>query len=340
MGIRKEEKPTINENVTEECSSLINDMVSKTVKQIDSSESEQKMPPIIVKIPKVAISPKKISKKENIKSPSKSCIKNLDFAFSKQPTVSIKNLKILPPVPPEVTEAILELANADEEISDSKKVEDKKPSTPKPSPTKLQTPPPLSVIKNKRKVKSPEATSEKILEQKDKEKQSIVTVLKMSEIVSMKQKEEELDRQNDLKKMLELENKLKDEDMSKIKEDKIHEDLAKKVSSKASPKPKAGKEPKPTKQLAEIKTCILNSELEEEVSSVKKLESDSIKVTPKANLTESHKPNDLEKLLELENKIKIEDRKRMKEEKRESYPEKQKQNRRFQSKRYKTIKDD
>merc|ERR1712130_390037 len=88
-----------------------------------------------------------------------------------------------------------------------------------------------------------------------------------------------------------------------------------KVSSKASPKPKAGKEPKPTKQLAEIKTCILNSELEEEVSSVKKLESDSIKVTPKANLTESHKKNDLEKLLELENKIKIEDRKRMKEEK-------------------------
>ena len=56
-------------------------MVSKTVKQIDSSESEQKMPPIIVKIPKVAISPKKISKKENIKSPSKSCIKNLDFAY-------------------------------------------------------------------------------------------------------------------------------------------------------------------------------------------------------------------------------------------------------------------
>merc|ERR1712242_139618 len=172
--IRKEEITSVNEDVAEECSTVIMDMVSKTVKQIDSEEQEQKMPPIIVKIPKLAISPKKVSKRENVKSPLKNCIKNLDFGLSKQPTVSIKNLKILPPVPPEVTEAILELANEDLEISEPKKVENKNPITSKSSPMKpltstikLQTPPPLCVIRNKRKVKSPEATSKNTLEQKE-----------------------------------------------------------------------------------------------------------------------------------------------------------------------------
>merc|ERR1711874_152414 len=86
--IRKEEK---NGNMTEDNTTLVKEMVTSTVNQPGSLEKETKMPPIIVKIPKVSISPKKTSKK------------NLDFAYSKQPIVPIKNLKILPPVPPEVT---------------------------------------------------------------------------------------------------------------------------------------------------------------------------------------------------------------------------------------------
>merc|ERR1711915_338096 len=72
-------------------------------------------------------------------------------------------------------------------------------------------PPPLSVIKNKKKVKSPEVTN-------SDEKDSVVTVLKMKEIVSMKQKEESAVRLNDLEKLLEKENKLKIEDRKRQQE--------------------------------------------------------------------------------------------------------------------------
>merc|ERR1711915_434239 len=183
----------------------------------DEGDELPKMPPIIVKIPKQSISTKKSPKKEYLKSPVKNCIKKLNFSLPKQPTVTIKNLKILPPMPPEVTEAILELA--DEIVPETITKEEKKISTPhKKSPikqippkVKLQTPPPLSVIKNKKKVKSPEVTN-------SDEKDSVVTVLKMKEIVSMKQKEESAERLNDLEKLLEKENKLKIEDRKRQQE--------------------------------------------------------------------------------------------------------------------------
>merc|ERR1712083_731341 len=183
----------------------------------DEGDELPKMPPIIVKIPKQSISTKKSPKKEYLKSPVKNCIKKLNFSLPKQPTVSIKNLKILPPMPPEVTEAILELA--DEIVPETITKEEKKISTPQkqspikqiPPKVKLQTPPPLSVIKNKKKVKTPEVTN-------SDEKDSVVTVLKMKEIVSMKQKEESAERLNDLEKLLEKENKLKIEDRKRQQE--------------------------------------------------------------------------------------------------------------------------
>merc|ERR1712096_126002 len=123
--------------------------------------------------------------------------------------------------------------------------------------------------------------SKNTLEQKEKE--SIVTVLKMSEIVSMKQKEEELDRQNDLKKMLELENKLKDEDMKKLKEEKNQVEQAKKKPQRAVPKIKSVKESKESKERTENKTCIRKPELEKDVSCLKVVENDSTKVLTKPN---------------------------------------------------------
>merc|ERR1712106_815326 len=126
--IRKDEELQTQDNVAEECSALVKEMVTSTVSKLDTEVIEPKMPPIIVKIPKLSISPKKSSKKDNIKSPTKNCIKKLNFSFTKQPTVSIKNLKIIPPVPPEVTEAILELANAEEIVPDVPSIEENKSS--------------------------------------------------------------------------------------------------------------------------------------------------------------------------------------------------------------------
>merc|ERR1711892_1171262 len=241
--IRKDEELQTQDNVAEECSALVKEMVTSTVFKLDTEVIEPKMPPIIVKIPKLSISPKKSSKKDNIKSPTKNCIKKLNFSFTKQPTVSIKNLKIIPPVPPEVTEAILELANAEEIVPDAPSKEEKKSSPLKIPPIKpfstklkLQTPPPLCVIKNKKKAKSPEKTTESPVEQREEEKESIVTVLKMSEIVSMKQKEDDLDRRNDLEKMLELENKLKIEDRKRIKEEKVQKKSGKSSSRRTLPR--------------------------------------------------------------------------------------------------------
>ena len=277
--IRKDEELQTQDNVAEECSALVKEMVTSTVSKLDTEVIEPKMPPIIVKIPKLSISPKKSSKKDNIKSPTKNCIKKRNFSFTKQPTVSIKNLKIIPPVPPEVTEAILELANAEEIVPDAPSKEEKKSSPLKIPPIKpfstklkLQTPPPLCVIKNKKKAKSPEKTTESPVEQREKEKESIVTVLKMSEIVSMKQKEDDLDRRNDLEKMLELENKLKIEDRKRIKEEKVQ-----KKSGKSSSKSKSSKELKQTKEtkisvnqpetekkdIAEIKVSKINKKIDD-----------------------------------------------------------------------------
>ena len=150
-----------------------------------NGESDTKLPPIIVKIPKSSISPKKNSKKET-KTPEKA-IKNLNITFSKQPKVTVKNLKILP------------LKKPSEELENSKNKNDKDVA-PKIS---IQTPPPLAVIKNKTKSKSPETVEENF-----KPKGSLVTVLKMSEIMALKQEKggskEEL---NELERMLEEENR-------------------------------------------------------------------------------------------------------------------------------------
>eukprot|EP00092_Neocalanus_flemingeri_P005869 GFUD01006317.1.p1 GENE.GFUD01006317.1~~GFUD01006317.1.p1 ORF type:complete len:3795 (+),score=856.15 GFUD01006317.1:678-11387(+) len=244
--IKKDDIATSEENVLEICSILLSELVNTCVKTVDCEMEELKMPPIIVKIPKASISPKKSSKKDNVKSP-KTCIKKLNFSFSKQPSVTIKNLKILPPVPPPVTEAILELANVDEAKLNSITKHDKEKKTiSKNSRSKqispklqLQTPPPLCVIRNKKKMKTSEIACVPLtVNNKDDAKESIVTVLKMSEIVSMKQKEDHLDRLNDLEKMLELENKLKVEDRRRMKVEREQTEANKKKTSKVSPKSK------------------------------------------------------------------------------------------------------
>jgi len=242
--IKKDDIDSNEENVHDICSLLLKELVNTCVTNVDGEIEELKLPPIIVKIPKASISPKKVAKKDNIKSPKK-CIKKLNFTFSKQPSVTIRNLKILPPLPPPVTETILEIANKNEDNCKGKHNKEKK-TTLKNSPSKqilsklqIQTPPPLCVIRNKKKIKSPEVSSEPIaVNYDDDEKESVVTVLKMSEIVSMKQKEENLDRLNDLEKMLELENKLKIEDRRKMKEVKDLAVTTKKKTSKISPKSK------------------------------------------------------------------------------------------------------
>eukprot|EP00090_Calanus_glacialis_P001582 TRINITY_DN11151_c0_g1_i2.p1 TRINITY_DN11151_c0_g1~~TRINITY_DN11151_c0_g1_i2.p1 ORF type:complete len:1784 (-),score=477.31 TRINITY_DN11151_c0_g1_i2:958-5901(-) len=291
--IKKDEETSIQENVAKECSKLLSEMVTTTVKKVESEVQEPKMPPIIVKIPKLSISPKKSSKKDIVKSPTKNCIKKLNFTFGKQPTVSIKNLKILPPVPPEVTEAILELANADEVVPDSRNKEDKKPSASKASPLKpfssklkLQTPPPLCVIRNKKKAKSPEIAPVATVDQQEEGKESIVTVLKMSEIVSMKQKEENSDRLNDLEKMLELENKLKIEDRRRMKEEKEQTVISKKKPGKVSSK-KSTKEAKLTK---ESKIAVKTPEGKEtEIAGMDTFKNDTKIDVPKNNVTDGPK---------------------------------------------------
>merc|ERR1739838_159977 len=89
--IKKDEVAPPQENVHEICSLLLCELVNTCVTKVDGEMEELKMPPIIVKIPKASISPKKMSKKDNVKSPQK-CIKKLNFTFSKQPSVTIKNL--------------------------------------------------------------------------------------------------------------------------------------------------------------------------------------------------------------------------------------------------------
>jgi hypothetical protein len=291
--IKKDEETSVQENVSEECSKLLSEMVTTTVKKVESEVQEPKMPPIIVKIPKLSISPKKSSKKDIVKSPTKNCIKKLNFTYGKQPTVSIKNLKILPPVPPEVTEAILELANADDIVPDSCNKEDKKTSASKASPLKpfssklkLQTPPPLCVIRNKKKAKSPEIAPVATIGQQEEGIESVVTVLKMSEIVSMKQKEENSDRLNDLEKMLELENKLKIEDRRRLKEEKEQTDMSKKKAEKVSSK-KSTKEAKLTK---ECKTAAKTPEGKEtEIAGMDSLKNDTKIDVPKNNVTDGPK---------------------------------------------------
>lgn len=190
---------------------------------ISDNEGESKNPPIIVKIPKASLSPTKKSPKSPHKSPL-SGFKLSKASFSKTPAVAIKNLKILPifqPKKPKTLKKKSEESNKTaRKISDVKKVE-KSASNGETKRTEKSLKPEKKECRfEKKSIKSAFTVTS------GKNKESKVTVLKMSDVVTMSRKEEALEKSeclsdlSDLERMLEEERTRKAEDAKKLRETK------------------------------------------------------------------------------------------------------------------------
>merc|ERR1711874_702893 len=163
--------------------------------------NEERKDPIIVRIPKSSISPKK-SPKSPKKIQEQESVK-ISIKIPKQSPV--KNLKILPS---------FQKSPIEEQSSMQVETKAKLPT----SKISIQTPPPLALIKNK-VTKSPEITKQS--KDKEENKEPLVTVLKMSNILSIKQSKDERKArqwQSDLERLLDEENKKRLEERKRGKD--------------------------------------------------------------------------------------------------------------------------
>ena len=190
---------------------------------ISDSESETKNPRIIVKIPKASLSPTKKVSKNPLRANSK---------LTKTPSVTIKNLKILPffqPLPrPDSTSSASPSSN--------KSKADKKSSRAHATEKNQE-----GQSKAERRAAKQDKLDRKLSKSaftvtSKKNKDSKVTVLKMTNKVALSRKQEaqeKLERKSDLERMLEDERKRKSEEVKKQREDKkeiLQSPIAKKSS--------------------------------------------------------------------------------------------------------------
>ena len=189
---------------------------------ITDSEAEMKNPPIIVKIPKASLSPTKKCPKSPFKS-----LASADSKLSKTPSVSIKNLKILPffqpkPTPDSTT------PSPDSPVKETKasKIGGKKHDDSS-----------IDIPSKSEKTKSlGKAAKLGFTVTSNKNSDSKVTVLKMSGRSALSRKEEAqemIERKSDLERMLEEERQRKAEEMKKMKETK--KEVPASVVAKKSP---------------------------------------------------------------------------------------------------------
>lgn len=177
-------------------------------------EKEDTLPPIIVKIPKASLSPQKISKSPK-KTPEKEPVK-LNIKVPKPPPV--KSLKILPLSPPEK-----HISNRNTIVTKESESNISNQSTS--LKLTIQTPPPLSVIRNKVPLKSAEESINNV-----NEKSTDARIQKPTRNLParMKQKEE---KSSALMHFLEIESKRKLEERKKQKVEEPENTLKNKIEA-------------------------------------------------------------------------------------------------------------